>query len=465
MVVGRESDDDCFSDECVCEGQNNNTKRDFRYTEAQLKQLQADDDVDKETPSSPPILNESQKDNTSRFSALKRYLLLIVFLALFPLAPMTIAVPLGGLMAALHNVTFQDGFYYVISNLLRMNDPLTDFSPERSVGVVDVYISVMGLLLLGITLNVINAFQMPRDINRIIRALGIRSETWVSLIACLVLIPAFIALVAVGLGVLLAGFEGWSNKHGVEYVFSNLMGLGTPLTDAQPDSFDGNMLAIIISSTGLACAAIFLDYVMVLNPAQTFRTSTIRFMERHNLLLQQSGTDDDYNFTTYQLTSLQPNGNMIREGSSNHSSRATARVSNRTGLRPTPSNGNQSPTRAPSTQLRSTSPASLTAPPLPSRFNATDPYLPRGQSRQSSSRDLHPPPSTTTTSPYPGAPNDYQPPQAPVAHDDGNNHRSNPSPQEQERPLLDSNWYAPPQTTSNIDMELNHRLKAQGSTR
>jgi hypothetical protein len=65
------------------------------------------------------------------------------------------------------------------------------------------------------------------------------------------LIPAFTAVMSVVFGCLLALAEGWTVKDGIFYVFSNALGLGTPLTDEVPDSISGALLDIIISSAAL----------------------------------------------------------------------------------------------------------------------------------------------------------------------------------------------------------------------
>ena len=54
-------------------------------------------------------------------------------------------------------------------------------------------------------------------------------------------------------------------------MFSNTLGLGTPLTDKTPTSTSGALLDIIISSMALGYIAIFADYVTVLNPSSALR--------------------------------------------------------------------------------------------------------------------------------------------------------------------------------------------------
>jgi hypothetical protein len=65
------------------------------------------------------------------------------------------------------------------------------------------------------------------------------------------LIPAFTAVMSVFFGCLLALAEGWTITDGIFYVFSNALGLGTPLTNVVPTKIGGALIDIIISSAAL----------------------------------------------------------------------------------------------------------------------------------------------------------------------------------------------------------------------
>jgi hypothetical protein len=68
------------------------------------------------------------------------------------------------------------------------------------------------------------------------------------------------------------------------YLFGNLLGLGTPLTDVTPQTVMGDVLDIIISSFALGCVAVFVDYVTVLNPARYARKRMKTFLEQNEVL-------------------------------------------------------------------------------------------------------------------------------------------------------------------------------------
>jgi len=104
---------------------------------------------------------------------LKRMFYLCVFIfVLFPLLSIFLATIFGGLLAWAENTTFLHGFLYVVSNLLGMANPLTNWEPTTGTGVViviDIYTAVAALISFGIMLNVVNLFRIPHEMNNLIR--------------------------------------------------------------------------------------------------------------------------------------------------------------------------------------------------------------------------------------------------------------------------------------------------------
>ena len=90
-------------------------------------------------------------------------------------------------------------------------------------------------------------------------------------IALGILIPLWNVALCCVFGAILALAENWAISDGILYVITNILGLGTPLTDVEPDTVGGALLDIVISSTALGFIAIFADYVTVLNPSRTIR--------------------------------------------------------------------------------------------------------------------------------------------------------------------------------------------------
>ena len=115
----------------------------------------------------------------------------------------------------------------------------------------------------------------------------------VPVIALGFVVPLFVAIIAAVFGLILAAAEGWTMVDGLLYVFSNLLGLGTPLTDVTPQTVGGDVIDIIVSSFALGCVAVFVDYVTVLNHARYVRKRTKDFLEQHGVLtLNDPGMPD-----------------------------------------------------------------------------------------------------------------------------------------------------------------------------
>ncbi len=106
----------------------------------------------------------------------------------------------------------------------------------------------------------------------------------VPVIALGFVVPLFVAIIAAVFGSILAAAEGWTMVDGLLYVFSNLLGLGTPLTDVTPQTVGGDVIDIIVSSFALGCVAVFVDYVTVLNPARYVRKRVKGFLEQNGVL-------------------------------------------------------------------------------------------------------------------------------------------------------------------------------------
>jgi hypothetical protein len=98
-------------------------------------------------------------------SWLKRIFYLCVFIfILFPLLSIFLATVFGGLLALAEKTAFLHGFLYVVSNLLGMANPLTEWEPTTGIPIVvviDIYTSVAALISFGIMLNVVNLFSVP----------------------------------------------------------------------------------------------------------------------------------------------------------------------------------------------------------------------------------------------------------------------------------------------------------------
>mmetsp|Transcript_1123 Transcript_1123/g.2324 ORF Transcript_1123/g.2324 Transcript_1123/m.2324 type:complete len:328 (-) Transcript_1123:296-1279(-) len=213
---------------------------------------------------------------------LKRMFYLCVFIfVLFPLLSIFLATIFGGLLAWAENTTFLNGFLYVVSNLLGMANPLTNWEPTTGTGVViviDIYTAVAALISFGIMLNVVNLFRVPHEMNNLIRKV-VTNGFLVPTIALGIIIPAWYAGLCSIMGAILALAENWHVSEGILYVLSNILGLANPLTDVSPNKTAGQVIDVVISSIALGYIAIFADYVTTLNPS-----SYVRFKIRGYLI-------------------------------------------------------------------------------------------------------------------------------------------------------------------------------------
>ena len=228
-----------------------------------------------------------------RRSRSKRIFFLCLFIfILFPILSIFLATIFGGLLALAESTTFLKGFLYVVSNLLGMANPLTDWVPTSGTGVVvviDLYTAVAALISFGIMLNIVNLFGIPHSMNKFIRRCT-KNEVLVPTIALGIIIPILYTTICVIFGTILALIEGWTISDGILYVITNILGLADPLTDIMPDTKGGKVVDIIISSTALGYIAIFADYVTTLNPSSYVRKHT-------RLLLIKMGAVDKQNTT------------------------------------------------------------------------------------------------------------------------------------------------------------------------
>lgn len=204
----------------------------------------------------------------------KKFMFLAFFLfVIFPLVPVFLAAIFGALFVLCEpDTTFKQGFLYVVSNLLGMANPLTDYNPTGvTVAIIlDMYVAITALVVFGIMLNVVNLFEVPKALNSFI-GIVTKNEFLKAFIALVILIPIWNAILCAAFGVLLALAEQWSMRDGILYVFTNTLGLGTPLTNVVPTSIGGSLFDIVISSMALGYIAIFADYVTVLNPSKLAR--------------------------------------------------------------------------------------------------------------------------------------------------------------------------------------------------
>jgi len=113
-------------------------------------------------------------------------------------------------------------------------------------------------------------------------------------------IPIYISIVAVAFGSLLGWVEGWLVKEGILYVFSNLLGLGTPLTEVTPTTLPGDILDILISSVALGAAAVVVDYVTVLNPARYVRKRLKEYLDNLQVFDEDEPGISSQHFLSYE---------------------------------------------------------------------------------------------------------------------------------------------------------------------
>lgn len=204
----------------------------------------------------------------------KKFTLLVMFLLfVFPVVPITIAAIFGALFLWLEpDTTYRQGFLYVVSNLLGMANPLTDYNPsDATIAIIlDMYVAITSLVVFGIMLNVVNLFEVPTAMNKLIGKV-VKNQFFVSFIVLVIIIPLWNAGMCCIFGSILAVAENWSIQDGILYVFTNALGLGTALTDVAPETIGGAIVDIVVSAMALGYLAIFADYVVEVNPSRFVR--------------------------------------------------------------------------------------------------------------------------------------------------------------------------------------------------
>lgn len=213
----------------------------------------------------------------------RRFGILLAFLFVFSILPLTIACVFGAILALSEGQSFQVGFLYVASNILNLANPLTEFTPVKPLSIViDVYVTIIALLLLGLVLNIVHTFQIPTAIDRLVKRC-VSNHFVVHAIVIAFIIPLFLVFLSSIFGSLLAFLEGWKVVDGIYYILSNLLGLATPLTDVLPTTYGGDIIDIIVSSFAYGSVAIFLDYVTKLDPVRYLKTRTTVALRRYGL--------------------------------------------------------------------------------------------------------------------------------------------------------------------------------------
>lgn len=148
------------------------------------------------------------------------------------------ALVMGGVLAAFESWSYQDGVYYVLTNVAGLVFPPTDVTPETTVGdIIDLIISTWALLLMASAMGVVGSMQLTAV------AVSAMSPSRLGLLKHLaVTFPLFLLIISAIIGAVIAGIEDWPFIDGFFFVTGKLCGLVTPLTDETVQSDGGHFV-------------------------------------------------------------------------------------------------------------------------------------------------------------------------------------------------------------------------------
>merc|ERR1712031_129452 len=103
---------------------------------------------------------DAAADEGNPLTCAKAMMIIFFIVVIIPLIVIVISAVFGAMLADAEGWTFEDGFYYVVGNLVGLATPLTDVSPTSEGGkVLDVFVAVWSLSLAGVAIGFIGSFS------------------------------------------------------------------------------------------------------------------------------------------------------------------------------------------------------------------------------------------------------------------------------------------------------------------
>jgi len=161
--------------------------------------------------------------------------LLIMMVGVLPSMVIAVAVIFGSLMAAVEDWDVYVGIEYVLSNVLGLQDPLTQVTPQKPAGmVIDIVMSIWAMLLTTTITGISAGMCLMQDL-----ADKVPNSAFGFLRYLLLYIPIGLLILACATGGLMAFVEGWSFGQGFVFMGGAIAGLSNSIANVQPQTAEG----------------------------------------------------------------------------------------------------------------------------------------------------------------------------------------------------------------------------------
>eukprot|EP00418_Pyrodinium_bahamense_P079320 CAMPEP_0179067190 /NCGR_PEP_ID=MMETSP0796-20121207/29363_1 /TAXON_ID=73915 /ORGANISM="Pyrodinium bahamense, Strain pbaha01" /LENGTH=310 /DNA_ID=CAMNT_0020764215 /DNA_START=32 /DNA_END=964 /DNA_ORIENTATION=+ len=158
--------------------------------------------------------------------------MLVVLLGVIPLSMMLVCLIMGPILASIEGWSVILGIEYMVTNVLGLQDPLTDIIPDSTFGnIVDIIMSLWAMVLFTAAMGLAASMSMVSHTTQ-----RMPSTTCGLLRYMLIHVPTLLILVSLATGAIMSAIEDWSVFDGFLYMAGVMCGLANPLVDNVPDS-------------------------------------------------------------------------------------------------------------------------------------------------------------------------------------------------------------------------------------
>jgi len=208
--------------------------------------------------------------------------LVIMHVFVLPVLLVIVATLFGAVLALSEDWDLYKGAAYVLSNLLGLQDPLTNVSPEKSIigRSIDVAMSIYAMLIGTTVLATSASMCMILELRRKV------PNTTKAFLRCLcIYIPLVLSLLSFLLGCAMAGIERWKVKDGFLFMVAAVAKLANPITDRQPATAGGALFEILSVCILLGLSGTVIGIVCTHPSVRSF----VAFVEGTNTVNENAG--------------------------------------------------------------------------------------------------------------------------------------------------------------------------------
>eukprot|EP00927_Polykrikos_kofoidii_P069538 TRINITY_DN65057_c0_g1_i1.p1 TRINITY_DN65057_c0_g1~~TRINITY_DN65057_c0_g1_i1.p1 ORF type:complete len:300 (-),score=29.74 TRINITY_DN65057_c0_g1_i1:119-1018(-) len=179
-----------------------------------------------------------------------------VVAVLMPTLVFTCGLLLGGVLAASEGWRFDDGYEYIVGNMVGIG-PMSSLTPNSTSGkIADIIISLFGFVLCNVMLG------LAANLNLIVHATNRTPPTLGGLCRVLFLyIPIALTCLSFLCGCVLSALEGWDLADGLYFMVGYLCGIANPLTPKAPVTDKANFALAVISVIEMCVAGAIIGLV------------------------------------------------------------------------------------------------------------------------------------------------------------------------------------------------------------